>query len=61
MNLESSPKGGKGQFLPELVQACSVEILTLMAGGDFNIIRSLHEKKTIPDRMIDDLSYLMLL
>jgi hypothetical protein len=45
MNLESSPKGGKGQFLPELVQACSVEILTLMAGGDFNIIRSLHEKK----------------
>jgi exonuclease III len=35
---------GKKSFLRELVQTCSAENLPLLVGGDFNIIRSPHEK-----------------
>jgi hypothetical protein len=34
----------KNIFLQELVQACNVSDLPLVAGGDFNIIRSSREK-----------------
>jgi hypothetical protein len=34
----------KEDFLSELVQACTIENLPLIAGGDFNIIRSPKEK-----------------
>jgi predicted cupin superfamily sugar epimerase len=35
----------KDFFLQELVQACTVEKVPFMVGGDFNIIRSPQEKK----------------
>ena len=34
----------KDKFLTELVQACSKEILPILIGGDFNIIRRGEEK-----------------
>jgi hypothetical protein len=39
---------------------CDTENIPLMVGGDFNIIRSPSEKKTIADIMIDDPPYLTL-
>jgi hypothetical protein len=53
-----SARGWERFFLQELVQACTVENVPIMVGGDFNIIRSSQEKITI-DTVIDGLSYLM--
>jgi exonuclease III len=35
----------KAQFLAELVRTCETEILHILVGGDFNIIRKREEKK----------------
>jgi exonuclease III len=49
----------KSNFLSELVRVCSKEALPIVIGGDFNIVRSLDEKKITTTIMIDGLSYLM--
>jgi hypothetical protein len=50
----------KEKFLAELVNMCSLENLTILMGGDFNILRHSAEKKTMIDSIIDDLSFLTL-
>jgi hypothetical protein len=51
----------KPEFLAELVRTCEDEILPMLVGGDFNIIRKREEKIMIILRPIGLLSLMQLL